>query len=52
VVAQPALGRVADASGYAAAYLVCGAVQLTAIPFLALARRENARSDLIERSAP
>ncbi|HKU39957.1 MAG TPA: MFS transporter [Polyangiales bacterium] len=49
VIAQPALGRVADASGYAAAYLVCGAVQLTALPFLALVRREKAHSDVIEQ---
>jgi MFS family permease len=45
VVAQPALGRVADISGYSSAYLVCAAVQAAAIPFLALARRENAPSD-------
>ena len=46
-VAQPALGRVADASGYPASYLVCAMIQAAAIPFLALARREHAASDPI-----
>jgi MFS family permease len=47
VIAQPALGRVADVSGYATAYLVCAAVEVTALPFLLLARREKAPSDPI-----
>jgi MFS family permease len=51
VVAQPALGRVADLFGYSRAYVVSGAIQLAAVPFLALARRENARSDRIEVAA-
>jgi MFS family permease len=42
---QPALGRVADVSGYAASYVVAGGVQLLAIPFVILARRERAASD-------
>ncbi len=48
VVAQPALGRVADVSGYAASYVVAGVIQAAAIPFAILARRENAASDPIE----
>ncbi|MGH7510783.1 MAG: MFS transporter [Gemmatimonadales bacterium] len=48
VVAQPALGRVADVWGYSSAYLVSAGIQLTAVPFLALARREKARSDRIK----
>ncbi len=48
VIAQPALGRVADVSGYAAAYVVSAGIQLTALPFLLLARRERASSDRIE----
>jgi len=44
-VAQPVLGRVADAWSYSASYLVTAAVQLGALPFLILARRENAPSD-------
>ena len=45
VVAQPALGRVADVAGYPAAYLVSAAVQALALPFLVLARKENAPSN-------
>ena len=49
VVAQPLLGRVADLSNYSAAYVVSSAVQLFALPFMILARRQNAASDPIER---
>ncbi len=48
VAAQPVLGRVADVWGYASAYLVSAAIQLVAVPFLVLARRENAASDRID----
>jgi len=47
VVAQPALGRVADLSGYPASYLVAAGIQALAVPFAFLARRENAPSDPI-----
>jgi len=47
VVAQPALGRVADVNGYAASYLVSAGIQVLALPFVLLARREKAASDLI-----
>jgi MFS family permease len=47
VIAQPALGRVADVSGYAMAYVVSAGIQLTALPFLLLARRERASSDAV-----
>ena len=47
VVAQPALGRVADLYGYPASYVVCGAISVLAVPFAILARRENAPSDPI-----
>ena len=47
MIAQPALGRVADVSGYASAYVVSAGIQLTALPFLLLARRERAGSDRI-----
>jgi MFS family permease len=50
VVAQPALGRVADVSGYALAYVVSAGIQLTALPFLFLARRERASSDRTEEA--
>ena len=47
VVAQPALGRVADVGGYAASYVVSAAIQALALPFVILARREHAVSDPI-----
>ena len=50
VVTQPALGRVADVYGYSASYVVCSAIQIAAVPFYLLARRENAPSDPIERA--
>jgi MFS family permease len=47
-VAQPVLGRVADAWSYSASYLVSAVLQLGALPFMILARRENAPSDTSE----
>jgi MFS family permease len=49
-IAQPALGRVADVSGYASAYVVSAGIQLMAMPFLFLARRERASSDRMEEA--
>lgn len=48
VVAQPVLGRVADLGSYSSSYTVAAAIQLLALPFLVLARREKAVSDPIE----
>lgn len=50
VVTQPALGRVADASGYGLTYGISAAIQLGALPFVFLARRTNAASDPIAAS--
>jgi hypothetical protein len=47
VVAQPALGRVADVYGYGASYVVAGGALALALPFTLLARRERAPSDPI-----
>ena len=47
VVAQPALGRMADVFGYPASYVASGAIQALAVPFAVLARRERAVSDPI-----
>jgi MFS family permease len=47
VVTQPALGRAADVWGYSSSYVISGAVQLLAVPFLVLARREHAVSDAV-----
>jgi MFS family permease len=49
VGAQPALGRAADALGYSASYVISAIISAVALPFLALARREDAASDLVER---
>jgi MFS family permease len=46
-IAQPGLGRVSDVYGYGPAYVVAGAVQALAIPFVILARRQRAASDPI-----
>lgn len=46
VVAQPALGRVADLHGYAASFLVAGFTAVLATPFLVASRREHARADV------
>jgi MFS family permease len=45
VVFQPVLGRVADAAGYPASYLVSGAIAVVSLPFLLLARRERSAAD-------
>jgi MFS family permease len=52
VVAQPVLGRVADVSGYGPSYVVSGAIQALALPFVVLARREHAPSDPITDDGP
>jgi MFS family permease len=52
VIAQPALGRVADVSGYGAAYVGSAVVTAAALPFVILARRENAPSDPIVHDEP
>jgi MFS family permease len=52
VVAQPVLGRTADIAGYGTSYLASAAIQALAIPFVLLARREDAASDPIRGSDP
>jgi MFS family permease len=52
VAAQPALGRVADLAGYGRSYLIGALVQLAALPFLVLARNQNAPSDPIAAQEP
>ena len=51
VVAQPALGRAADAFGYGTSYVVAAGIQLLAVPFAILARGEHAASDPITPGA-
>ena len=45
VLAQPALGRVADVMSYPASYIASAGVIALAVPFAFLARRENVPSD-------
>ena len=45
VVAQPVLGRAADAWGYAASYVVGAAITLFALPFVLLSRRQDEPAD-------
>jgi MFS family permease len=51
VVAQPALGRVADVHGYGASYVVTGALHVLALPFVVLARASGAPSDPMDAVA-
>jgi hypothetical protein len=52
VVAQPALGRVADVNGYAASIIVAAGVQALAVLFIVLfARRDHASSGPDHRRA-
>jgi len=46
-VAQPLLGKSADVWSFAASFVIGGALQLLALPFVRLARRENSRADAI-----
>jgi MFS family permease len=48
VVIQPALGKAADVWSYSTSYLVGAAVQLLAVPFTILAKREHASSDPVD----
>ena len=48
VVIQPALGKVADVWSFGTSYVVGAGIELLALPFLLLARRERAVSDQIE----
>ena len=52
VVAQPALGKVADVWGYGPSYVVGGFLTALVIPFVWLSRREHAPSDPILPSQP
>jgi MFS family permease len=42
---QPALGRVADLSGYAFSLVVGGVISAVAVPFIALSRKQHAPAD-------
>ena len=42
---QPALGRVADLSGYAFSLVIGGVISAVAVPFMLLSRKQNAPAD-------
>jgi MFS family permease len=52
VGAQPALGRVADVSGYGPSYAAGAGLVACSLPFLWLARRQRAASDVASAPAP
>ena len=52
VVIQPILGRTADAFSYGTSYVVAAGIQALSLPFVLLARREDAPSDPIRADAP
>jgi len=47
MISQPALGKIAEVWGYPASYAGSAVFQILALPFLILAQRENAKSDVI-----
>ena len=47
-VTQPILGRVADINGYGPSFLVAGAFHALALPFVWLARRQDAPGEVIQ----
>jgi hypothetical protein len=51
VISQPGLGKIAEVWGYPASYLGSAVFQILALPFLILARREKAKSDVIHGDA-
>ena len=52
VVAQPGLGKAADVWSYGTSYVVAAGVQVLALPFIVLARREQAASDRTDAPHP
>ena len=48
VVAQPALGRIADIGGYATSYVWAAGISALTLPFILLARRQNAPADTVK----
>lgn len=45
---QPALGRAADIWNYSTSYIFAAIIQLMALPFISLAKKQKAKSDIIE----
>jgi hypothetical protein len=45
VVIQPVLGRAADVYSYGTSFVIGGVIELLAVPFLLLSRREGSPAD-------
>ena len=52
VVAQPALGRVADVYSFGTAYVVAGVLYAIRLPFVVAVRRMGLRADTDSRPEP
>ncbi len=48
IITQPALGKAADVWGYATSYMISAFIQMAALPFIYLAKKEKAKSDDIK----
>ncbi len=51
-IIQPGLGKAADVWSYGTSYVLSGAVQLLALPFILMAQRQHASSDPIRANKP
>ncbi len=52
VVVQPGLGKIADVWGYGTSYVVGACIQLLALPFVMLSRRQKVPEDVIVPEKP
>jgi len=50
IVSQPALGKAADVWSYSISFILCGAFQILALPFLILARKQKTKADRIGKT--
>ena len=48
IVIQPALGKAADIWSYSTSFAIASVIQLSALPFIYLAKREKTEADVIE----
>jgi len=51
IFVQPILGKAADVWGYSTSYMIAAIFQAGALPFIYLAKREKAKSDVIENKS-
>jgi MFS family permease len=48
VIVQPVLGKAADVWSYGFSFVLGGLIQIAALPFVILARRQNSEADLMK----